>query len=142
MTKEMKKFQKRAVNATVLAPVLKYTKFVMERNLALALVKCWVPQSRAFRLVDWLVPFSVFDVALLIGLPVTGEMVSFQDDGTMTEIGEMVRKRVEEEELRRRKVGGRNRENRVYKSGVAAMVYLLERNAGEEQLELWLKLYA
>ena len=122
--------------------MLKYTKFVMEQNLALTLVKCWVLRSRAFRLVDRLVPFSVFDVVLLTGLPTTGEMVLFEDDGTMIEIGEMVRKRVEEEELRRRKVGGRSRENWVYQSGVAAMVYLLERNAGEEQLELWLKLYA
>jgi len=87
------------------------------------------------------VPFFVFDVALLTGLPATGEMVSFKDDGTTTKIGEMVRKRVGEE-LRRRKVGGRSRDNRVYKSSVAAMVYLLERDAGEEQLELWLKLYA
>jgi len=30
----------------------------------------------------------------------------------------------------------------VYKNCVIAMVYLLERNAGEEQLELWQKLYA
>ena len=111
---------------------MKYTKFAMERKLALALVKCWVLWSRTFRLAERLVPFSVFEVALLTGLPAMREMVSFDDGGMMTEIEEMVRKRVEEEELRRRKVGGRSKDNRVYKSGVATMVYLLERTVGEE----------
>ena len=45
MTKQMKKFQKRAVKGTVLALVLKYTKFAMVRNLASALVTCWVPRA-------------------------------------------------------------------------------------------------
>ena len=143
--KKTMKFHKRAVKGTVLRPILKYPTFAMERSLALALVKCWVPWSRAFRLADRLVSFFVFDAALLTRLPVTGEMVTFYNDGVMTDFGEMVRQRAqeeEEEELRRRKVGSRSRDNRVYKNCVVAMVYLLEMNACGEQLELWLKLYA
>ena len=35
--------------------------------------------------------FSVFDVALLTSLPATGEMVTLDDNGVMTDFGEMVR---------------------------------------------------
>ena len=65
----------------------------MERNLALALVKAWVPRRRAFWLGERLVPFSVFDVALLTGMPATGERVSFEEEHVTMEIGELVRER-------------------------------------------------
>ncbi|KAJ8422094.1 hypothetical protein Cgig2_000596 [Carnegiea gigantea] len=126
LNEAMSDVQKEAVMGTVLRPILKYRSFAMEHNLALTLVKCWVPRSKAFRLVDRLVPISVFDVALLAGLPVTGERLNFDDDKVMTEFRDIVKQRVheeEQEELRRRKV------------------YLYEKNAQEEQLELWLKLY-
>ena len=85
LNKSMMKFHKRAVKGTVLRPVRKYPTFAVKLNLALALVKCWVSRNMAFRLADWLVSFSMFDVALLTGLPVTGEMVPFYDDGVMTD---------------------------------------------------------
>ena len=138
LKKSMKKFHKRAVKGTMLRSILKYPTFAMEWNLALALVKCWVSRSMVFRLAGRLVPFFVFDVALLTRLLGTREMESFDDDG-MTDFGEMVRLTVleeEEEELGKRKVQSRSRDNRVYKNCVAAMAYLLERNAGEEQLDL------
>jgi len=43
--------------------------------------------------------------------------------------------------MRRRKVGKGSKDNRVYKNFIAGMIYLCEKNTGEEQLELWLKLY-
>jgi len=65
------------------------------------------------------VPFSVLDVALLTGLPATREMVQFGDDAMMNDFGKMVRQKVQkekEDELIRRKVGSRSRDNCVYKS--------------------------
>jgi len=141
----MTEYQKDAVGGSVLAPMLKYYSFSIERNLAIALVKAWVPRRRAFRLGEQLVPFSVFDVALMTGLPAIGERVIFNEEHVTTEIGDLVRERVhevEQQELRRRKVQGGMKENRVYKNFVAAMVYLWERSAGEEQLQLWQKTYA
>ena len=41
--KGLTEYQKEAVRGSVLAPVLRYCSFSMERNLALALVKAWVP---------------------------------------------------------------------------------------------------
>jgi len=55
----------------------------------------------------------------------------------------MVRQRVhevEQEELRR-KVGAGTKDSRVYKNFIAAMVQLCEQNDGQEQLQIWLKLY-
>ena len=117
---------------TTLRPILKYRSFTMEQNLALALLKCWVPRSKAFRLADRLVPFSVFDVALLTGLPVTGERVDFDDVKLPTDFRDMMRQRVHEEEqeqLRRMKVGKVSEDKRVYKNFIAAMMYLCEKNA-------------
>ena len=80
----------------MLAPVLKYCSFSMERNLALALVKAWVPRRRAFWLGERLVPFSVFDVALMTGMPATGKPVNFEEEHVTTQIGDLVRERVHE----------------------------------------------
>jgi len=117
----------------------------MERKLALALVKAWVPRRRAFWVGERLISFSVFDAALMTGMPATGERVIFDEEHVTTEIGDLVRQRVhevEQQELRRRKVRGGAKENRVYKNFVDAMVYLCERYAGEEHLQLWQKMYA
>jgi len=72
---------------------LNYCSFSMERNLALALVKAWVPQRRAFRVGERLVPFSVFDVAFMTGMPATGEKVNFEEENVETQIGNLVRER-------------------------------------------------
>ena len=144
LNNSMTEYQKEAVRGSVLAPVLKYCSLSMERNLALALVKAWVPRRRAFRLGERLVLFSVFDVALLTGMPATGERVDFSEEHVTTEIGDLVRQRVnevEQQELRRRKGRARGKDNRVFKNFVAAMVYQCERFAGEEHLPLWLKMY-
>ncbi|KAJ8430269.1 hypothetical protein Cgig2_030668 [Carnegiea gigantea] len=133
MNDRLSDYQREALMGTVLKPILKYHPFAIERNLAPALVKCWVPRSKAFRLADKLVPFSVFDVALLTGLPTTREKVEFLDDNCTTEIVNM--------ELRRRKVGKDSKDSRVYKNFIGAIVYLCEQNAREEQLDLWLKLF-
>ena len=105
----------------------------MECNLALALVKAWVPRWRAFRLRKRLVLFLVVDVALLTGIPATGEQVNFAEEHETTEIGDLVRQRVnevEQQELRRRKGWAGAKDNRVYKDFVATMVYLCEHYAG------------
>ncbi|KAJ8432347.1 hypothetical protein Cgig2_021117 [Carnegiea gigantea] len=121
----------------VLRPVLEYRTFDMVRNLAFALVETWVPRSKAFMLPDRLVPFSVFDVALLTALPIIGERVKFDDDSVMTKYGKMVRARVQkakQEDLRKKKVGEGRKDTHVYKNFIAAMVYLsweLERYAND-----------
>jgi len=93
LNKRMTKYQREAVKGTVFAPILKYCPFKMERNRVLALVKAWVPCRKAFRLGSRLVPFSVFDAALITGLPAVGQQVNFNEDPVMTELGNMVRQR-------------------------------------------------
>ncbi|KAJ8422410.1 hypothetical protein Cgig2_013230 [Carnegiea gigantea] len=136
LNERMTVYQREAVMGSVLKPILEYRCFDTKRNLALALVKARVPRSKAFKLVDWLVPFSVFDVALLTGLAATGERVEFDDDSVMTKFGNIVRVRLQEpeqEELRR-KVGEVRKDTHVYKNFIALIVYSCEQNAGEEQL--------
>ncbi|KAJ8447855.1 hypothetical protein Cgig2_011990 [Carnegiea gigantea] len=66
--------QREAVRGTTLAPFLEYPDIGMERHLTLELIKCWVPQWKAFRVGGRRVPFSVFDIALLTGLLAIGHI--------------------------------------------------------------------
>jgi len=43
-----------------------------------------------------LVTFSVFDMALMTGLPTIGQQVDFHEDTVMTDFGNMVRHQVDE----------------------------------------------
>ncbi|KAJ8436065.1 hypothetical protein Cgig2_000361 [Carnegiea gigantea] len=97
------------------------------------ILKHIVPRSRAFRLADRLEPFSVFDVALLTGLPATWGKVDFSDESCTKKIVNM--------ELRRMKFGKDSKDSQVYENFISTMVYLCEQNAREEQLDLWLKLF-
>ena len=80
-----------AFGGTILQPVLQYREFAMQRKLTTTLVSAWVPRRRGFRLACRVVPFSVFDVALFAGLPATGDMLQFGEDGDTTEVGSLVR---------------------------------------------------
>lgn len=42
--------QREAVRASALSPFLEYPDIGMERHLTLALIKCWVPRWKAFRI--------------------------------------------------------------------------------------------
>jgi len=70
-----------ALEGTILKLVLQYRQFTMLCELTTALIMAWVSRRRGFRLAGRVVPFSVFDVALMTGLPVTGEIVQFDDKG-------------------------------------------------------------
>jgi len=94
--KTFEKHHVEALEQTMLKPVLEYKAFPMQRELTTALVLAWVPRRRCFRLAGLVVPFSVFDVALFAGLPVTGDMVQFGEDGETSEVGSMVRQRMAE----------------------------------------------
>jgi len=66
----------------------------MQHELTTVLVMAWVPRRRGFRLAGRVVPFSVFDVTLMTGLPATSEIVQFSDKGKATEVGRLVRQRM------------------------------------------------
>ena len=80
----------------------------------------------------------------MTGLPAVGQQVHFKENTNTTEFGNLVRQRVQEaeqEELKRRKARAGTKDNHVYKNFIAAMMYLCEQNAREEQPQVWLKLY-
>ncbi|KAJ8419874.1 hypothetical protein Cgig2_033654 [Carnegiea gigantea] len=57
--------QRETMKATVLWPFLEYPKIGMERHLMLALIKCWVPRWKAFRIGGRWVPFSIYGAAFV-----------------------------------------------------------------------------
>lgn len=108
--------QREAMKATVLWPFLEYPELGMERHLTLSLIKCWVPWCKAFRVGGRRVPFSVYDVALFTGFPATCRVVELNRDEMSTEVGDMVRERMndwEREEVVTR-VPGRSGKKRCF----------------------------
>ncbi|KAJ8425902.1 hypothetical protein Cgig2_012670 [Carnegiea gigantea] len=136
--------QKEAIERMMLKLILEYRPFSMQRELTAALMKAWVPQRKAFRLVGRLVPFSVYEVALFIGLPVTGKVVEFgEDDLSTTELERMVRLPMayyvteKSDNLK----GKKGRKRPVFRNYIKVMKKLLDANKELEKLGLWLSLY-
>ncbi|KAJ8444536.1 LOW QUALITY PROTEIN: hypothetical protein Cgig2_000815 [Carnegiea gigantea] len=78
LSSELEDFHKSTIEETVWNPVLKYKMFVLGSHLVWNLVGSWILETKAFKIGRREVPFSVYDVALLMGLPATGENVTFE----------------------------------------------------------------
>ncbi|KAJ8432891.1 LOW QUALITY PROTEIN: hypothetical protein Cgig2_014478 [Carnegiea gigantea] len=132
--------QREAVKATVLWPFLEYLELGMERHLTLSLIKCWVPREGRRR-----VPFSVYDVALFTGLPATGRVIELNGDEMSTEVGDMVRERMNEwerEEMVSRMPGRLGKKRHFFQNYVSAMVALCDENNTDDRVGVWVKIYA
>ncbi|KAJ8422394.1 LOW QUALITY PROTEIN: hypothetical protein Cgig2_028209 [Carnegiea gigantea] len=143
--KTLEPYQKEAIEGTILKLILEYCPFSMQWELTAALVKAWVPQRKAFRLTGRLVPFSVYNVALFIGLPVTGKIVEFgEDDLSTTELARMVCLRMTQyvTEKSNNLKSEKGRKRLVFRNYIKVMKKLLDANKELEKLELWLSLYA
>ncbi|KAJ8450569.1 hypothetical protein Cgig2_020206 [Carnegiea gigantea] len=93
---KLEECQKSAIERIVWSPILKYKPFVMDRHLVHALVESRVPESKAFRIGQGEVPFSVYDVTLLTGLPVTGQHVTFDQGEGPCEVEDMVKEVIDD----------------------------------------------
>ena len=137
--------QREAVEGTVLRPCLEYCDIDMERHLTLALIRCWVPRWKAFRIAGRRVPFSRFDVALMTGLPATGRRVELDGEEVSSEVGLLIRGRMAEweEQVMGRRVPGRSgKKRRFFRNYVAAMASLCEDTSDDDRVGLWLQIYA
>jgi len=137
--------QRATLEGTMLEPFLEYCDIVMERHLTLALIKCWVPRWKAFRIAGRRVPFSVFDVALFTGLPATGRRVELDGEEVESDVGIAVRARVAEweaEEMGRRVPGKSGKKRRFFRNYVSAMVALCEEYSSDDGVGVWMKIYA
>ncbi|KAJ8426388.1 hypothetical protein Cgig2_000583 [Carnegiea gigantea] len=136
--------QREAMMGTIWRPLLQYPEIGMERHLTLALIKYWIPRWKAFRIGGRRVPFSVFDVALFMGLPAMGRRVELEGEELSTEVSVLVRGCVadwEQEEMASRVPGRSGKKRRSFRNYVAAMAKLCEENNEDEQVGLWLRLY-
>ena len=137
--------QRAAVEGTVLRACLHYCDIGMERHLTLALIKCWVPRWKAFRIGGRRVSFSVFDVALMTGLPATGRTVELEGEEVSSEVAVLLRARMDEweqEEMMRRVPSKHGKKRRFFRNYVAAMAELCEEISDDERVGQWLQMYA
>ncbi|KAJ8426953.1 hypothetical protein Cgig2_033234 [Carnegiea gigantea] len=117
----------------------------MERHLTLALIRCWVPRWKIFRIGGRRVPFSVFDIALLTDLLATWLIVELDGDEVKIDMIEMVRDRMaewEREKMVTRLPGRSGKKRRFFRNYVSAMVALCEENNEEDRVRLWVRIYA
>ena len=133
-----------ALEGTIVKGVLEYKQFAMQRELTTALVMAWVPRRRGFRLAGRVVPMSVFDVALMTGLPATGEIVTFGEECEPGEVGRLVRQRMveymEAKQAKLMRVKG-SKKPKVFRNYIKVMRKLCEANRGKAQVGLWLQLF-
>ncbi|KAJ8439632.1 hypothetical protein Cgig2_021008 [Carnegiea gigantea] len=102
LNSELEEYQKSAIEGTVWSPVLKYKPFVMGRHLVRALVESWVPKLKAFRIGRREIPFSVYNVALLTGLPAIGKHVTFDQVEGPCEVEDVVKAAMDDHVSRER----------------------------------------
>jgi len=130
-----------AFEGMILKPMLEYKQFAMQMELTIALVMVWVSRRRGFRLTGRVVPMSMFDVALMTGLPATGKIVEFGDKGEPAEVGRLVRQRMveymEAKQAKLMRVKG-SKKPKVFRNYIKVMRKLCEANRAEEQVGLWL----
>ncbi|KAJ8444590.1 hypothetical protein Cgig2_013869 [Carnegiea gigantea] len=87
----------------------------MDRHLVWAFIKSWILEMKAFKIGQREVPFLVYDVALLTGLPTTGKHVPFEWGQGACEVTEVVKAAMDDYLTRERTSmklpSGRNRGN-------------------------------
>ena len=110
----------------------------------LALINCWVPRWKIFRIGGSRVPFSIYDVALFTGLPTIRRAVELDGDEVSTNVGQMVRGRIlewEMEEMVSREPGRSGKERRFLRNCVSSIVALCDANNAGDRVVLWVKIY-
>ncbi|KAJ8423477.1 hypothetical protein Cgig2_013520 [Carnegiea gigantea] len=135
--------EKLAIEGTMWGPVLTYKPFVMDRHLVWALVESWVPKMKSFRIGRRKVPFSVYDVTSLTGLPATGRHVTFEEGQGTCEVEEVMKAAINDHLARERARRWTDRPDmRMYRNYISIIVDLCKENNTLERLGLFTKLYA
>ena len=119
--------------------------FFHAENVGSDTSEAWVPRRKAFKLAGRLVPFSIYDIALFIGLAVTGKIMEFDEDDLSTiELARMVHLHIAQYMTKKSDnlKSEKGRKKSVFKNYIKAMKKLLEANKGPEELGMWLSLYA
>jgi len=63
----------------------------MDKHLVWALIESWVPKTKAFKIGQREVPFSVYDVAFLTSHPAIGKHITFDEEQGSCKAGEVVK---------------------------------------------------
>ncbi|KAJ8423031.1 hypothetical protein Cgig2_021923 [Carnegiea gigantea] len=134
--------RKRAIRDTMSSPVLEYRSFVMNGHLVWALIECWNSDTKSFK-IRREVPFSVYDVTLITGLPVHGKLVSFQRSEASGEVEELLKgimdSHVSRERRRRRTL---QKDMRMYRNYISVLLELCRSNNTRDKVGIFTKLYA
>jgi len=115
----------------------------MDRHLVQALMKCWNPEMKAFKVCSREITFSVYDVALLTGLPVTGKHVIFDQGAGASEVEDVIKASMDDHLSKERSKQRTARlDVRLYRNYVSIIVELCKQNNTPERLNLFRKLYS
>ncbi|KAJ8432257.1 hypothetical protein Cgig2_013910 [Carnegiea gigantea] len=117
--------------------------FGMGKHLVRALVEGWNVETKAFKVGSREIPFSVYDVALLTGLPAIGKQVTFDRGIGASEVEEVIKAAMEDHlaKERNRRRSARS-DVRLYRNYVPVMMELYKQKNNPESLALFRKLYS
>ena len=125
------------MTGTVLRPVLEYGEMDMERQLTVALIDSWDHKRKAFRIAGRKIPFTVFDVVLMTGLPGSGKEVEVDGEEVATKVGDMIRRCMaewEREEMARRVPNKSGKKPRFFRHYLNVTIQLSDEHVQEEQV--------
>ncbi|KAJ8435320.1 hypothetical protein Cgig2_022921 [Carnegiea gigantea] len=107
----------------------------MDRHLVRSLVEGWNAETKAFKVGSREIPFNVYDVALLTGMPATEKQVTFDRGISASEVEEVIKATMEDHLARERNRRRSARlDVRLYSNYVTVMVGLCKQNNTPESL--------
>ena len=89
------------------------------------------------------VQFSIYDVALVTGLPATGRQVVFKRGDSAGEVEQLVMTAMEERlDKERQKHRGNRAEGRIYRNYVAVIIALCRQYSSGDRIPMFRKLFS
>ncbi|KAJ8433812.1 LOW QUALITY PROTEIN: hypothetical protein Cgig2_017882 [Carnegiea gigantea] len=133
MMKNLKEYQKHAIDSTIFKLVLEYKSFAMQRELTIALVMAWAPQRKGFRLAWKFHSLCLMSHSSLVTSD--GEVVRFGDESDYLELRQLMRERivkyVEDKKVKLMQEKG-GKKPKVFRHYIKEMKKLCEANRGED----------
>ncbi|KAJ8423848.1 hypothetical protein Cgig2_000974 [Carnegiea gigantea] len=143
LNNELDDDRKHVVRDTVWRLVLEYRSFTMDEHLVRALIECWNSDTKSFKIRRREVPFSLYNVALITGLPTHGKPVSFQRSEASGEVEELLKGAINDYVSRERgKRRTLQKDMQICRNYIPVLFKLCRSNNTRDKVGIFTKLYA
>ncbi|KAJ8435438.1 hypothetical protein Cgig2_012559 [Carnegiea gigantea] len=116
--------------------------FAMDGHLVRAFIKCWNSDTKSFKIGRREATFSLYDVALIMGLPARGNSISFQCSEASSEVDGLLKGAMDDHvSCERGKRRTLQKVMRIYRN-ISVLLELCRSNNTRDKVGMFTKLYA